>query len=97
MRTQQKIRKIKLILNYIICRNIIITKLNNKYGVPYLYGFYGKPFSRNFENDIANQFGHNVFYNNVLYAYVYYLLEKRINTRILFLMTTYCRVLNEKF
>ena len=22
-----------------------------------------------FENDIANQFGHNVFYNNVLYAY----------------------------
>ena len=22
-----------------------------------------------FENDIANQFGHNLFYNNVLYAY----------------------------
>ena len=22
-----------------------------------------------FENDIANQFGHNVFHNNVLYAY----------------------------
>ena len=46
-----------------------------------------------FKNDIANQFGHNVFYNNVLIGVFYYLLEKRINTRILFLMTTYRRVL----
>ena len=46
-----------------------------------------------FKNDIANQFGHNVFYNNVLIRVFYYLLEKRINTRILFLMTTYRRVL----
>ena len=46
-----------------------------------------------FKNGIANQFGHNVFYNNVLIRVFYYLLEKRINTRILFLMTTYCRVL----
>ena len=45
------------------------------------------------KNDIANQFGHNVFYNNVLIRVFYYLLEKRINTRILFLMTTYRRVL----
>ena len=46
-----------------------------------------------FKNNIANQFGHNVFYNNVLIRVIYYLLEKRINTRILFLMTTYRRVL----
>ena len=46
-----------------------------------------------FENNIANQFWHNVFYNNVLIRVFYYLLEKRINTRILFLMTTYRRVL----
>ena len=46
-----------------------------------------------FKNDIANQFGHHVFYNNVLIRVFYYLLEKRINTRILFLMTTYRRVL----
>ena len=46
-----------------------------------------------FKNDIANQFGHNVFYNNVLIRVFYYLLEKRINTRILFLMTTYRGVL----
>jgi hypothetical protein len=46
-----------------------------------------------FKNDIANQFWHNVFYNNVLILVFYYLLEKRINTRILFLMTTYRRVL----
>ena len=46
-----------------------------------------------FKNDIANQFGHSVFYNNVLIRVFYYLLEKRINTRILFLMTTYRRVL----
>ena len=46
-----------------------------------------------FKNDIANQFGHNVFYKNVLIRVFYYLLEKRINTRILFLMTTYRRVL----
>ena len=46
-----------------------------------------------FKNDIANQFGHNVFYNSVLIRVFYYLLEKRINTRILFLMTTYRRVL----
>ena len=46
-----------------------------------------------FKNDIANQFEHNVFYNNVLIRVFYYLLEKRINTRILFLMTTYRRVL----
>ena len=46
-----------------------------------------------FKNDIANQFGHNVFYNNVLIRVFYYLLEKRINTRILFLVTTYRRVL----
>jgi hypothetical protein len=50
-----------------------------------------------FKNDIANQFGHNVFYNNVLIRVFYYLLEKRINTRILFLMTTYRRVLNYTF
>ena len=31
-----------------------------------------------FKNDIANQFGHNVFYNNVLIRVFYYLLEKRI-------------------
>ena len=47
-----------------------------------------------FKNDMANQFGHNVFYNNVLIRVFYYLLEKRINTRILFLMTTYRRVLD---
>ena len=46
-----------------------------------------------FKNDIADQFGHNVFYNNVLLRVFYYLLEKRINTHILFLMTTYRRVL----
>ena len=46
-----------------------------------------------FKNDIANQFRHNVFYNNVLIRVFYYLSEKRINTRILFLMTTYRRVL----
>ena len=46
-----------------------------------------------FENDISNQFGHNVFYNIVLIRVFYYLLEKRINTRILFLKTTYRRVL----
>ena len=46
-----------------------------------------------FKKDIANQFGHNAFYNNVLIRVFYYLLEKRINTRILFLMTTYRRVL----
>ena len=33
-----------------------------------------------FKNDIANQFGHNVFYNNVLLRVFYYLLEKHINT-----------------
>jgi len=49
-----------------------------------------------FKNDIANQFGHNVFYNNVLIRVFYYLLEKRINTRILFFMTTYRRVLTVK-
>ena len=84
MRTQQTIRKIKLILNYIIF-GIIITKLNNKYGVIFVWIL--------FKNDIANQFGHNVFYNNVLIRVFYYLLEKRFNTRILFLMTTYRRVL----
>ena len=47
-----------------------------------------------FQNDIADQFGLNVFYNNVLIRVFYYLLEKRINTRILFLMTTYRRVLH---
>ena len=47
-----------------------------------------------FKNDIANQFGHNVFYKKVLIRVFYYLLEKRINTRILFLMTTYRRLLN---
>ena len=46
-----------------------------------------------FKNDMANQFGHNVYYNNVLMRVFYYLLEKRINTRILFLMTTHRRVL----
>ena len=46
-----------------------------------------------FKSDIADQFGHNVFYNNVLIRVFYYLLEKRINTRILFFMTTYRRVL----
>ena len=46
-----------------------------------------------FKNDIADQFEHNVFHNNVLIRVFYYLLEKRINTRILFLMTTYRRVL----
>ena len=46
-----------------------------------------------FKNDIANQLGHTVFYNNVLIRVFYYLLEKRINTRILFLTTTYRRVL----
>ena len=46
-----------------------------------------------FKNDIANQFGHNVFYKKVLIRVFYYLLEKRINTRILFLMTTYRRLL----
>ena len=46
-----------------------------------------------FKNDIANQFGQDVFYNNVLIRVFYYLLKKRINTRILFLMTTYRRVL----
>ena len=50
-----------------------------------------------FKNDIANQFGHNVFYNNVLIRVFYYLLGKRINTRILFLMTTYRRVLENSF
>ena len=51
------------------------------------------------DNTVANQFGHNVFYINVLIRSFYYLLEKRINTRILFLMTTYRRVLanGEKF
>ena len=39
-----------------------------------------------FKNDIANQFGHNVLYNNVLIRVFYYLLEKRINTRILVLV-----------
>ena len=47
-----------------------------------------------FKNDIANQFGHNVFYKKVLIRVFYYLLEKRINTRILFLMTTYRRLLD---
>ena len=46
-----------------------------------------------FKSDIADQFGHNVFYNNVLYAYFIICWKKRINTRILFLMTTYRRVL----
>ena len=46
-----------------------------------------------FKNDIANQFGHNVFSKKVLIRVCYYLLEKRINTRILFLMTTYRRLL----
>ena len=46
-----------------------------------------------FKNDIANQFKHNIFYNNVLIRIFYYLLEKRINTHILFLMTTDRRVL----
>ena len=46
-----------------------------------------------FKNDVANQFGHNVFYNNVLIRVFYYLLKKRFNTRILFLVTTYRRVL----
>ena len=46
-----------------------------------------------FKNDIANQFGHNVFYKKVLIRVFYYLLEKRINTRILFFMTTYHRLL----
>ena len=49
-----------------------------------------------FKNDIANQFGHNVFYKKVLIRAFYYLLEKRINTRILFLMTTYRRLLAER-
>ena len=49
--------------------------------------------SSKFKNDIANQFRHNVFYNNVLISVFYYLLEKRIYTRILFLMATYRRVL----
>ena len=48
-----------------------------------------------FKNDIANQFGQNVFYNNVLIRVFYYLLKKRINTRILFLMITYRRVLRK--
>ena len=48
-----------------------------------------------FKNDIANQFGHSVFYNKVLIRVFYYLLEKRINTRILFLMTMYRRVLHK--
>ena len=46
-----------------------------------------------FKNDIANNFWQNVFYNNVLIRVFYYLLKKCINTRILFLMTTYRRVL----
>ena len=46
-----------------------------------------------FKNGIANQFGHNVFYKKVLTRVFYYLLEKRINTRILFLMTKYRRLL----
>ena len=46
-----------------------------------------------FKNIIANPFGHNVFYNNVSIRVFYYLLEIRINTRILFLTTTYRRVL----
>ena len=49
------------------------------------------------KNDIANQIGHNVFYNNVLIRVFYYLLEKRINTRILFWTTTYRRVLMNTF
>ena len=49
-----------------------------------------------FKNDIANQFAPNVFHNNVLIRVFYYLLEKRINTRILFLMTTYRRVLQDR-
>ena len=53
--------------------------------------------SSKFKNDIDNQFGHNVFYNNVLIRVFYYLLEKRINTRILILMTTYRRVLIPKY
>ena len=59
----------------------------------YLYGFFIEYRLSKFKNDIANQFGHNAFYNNVLIRVFYYLLEKRINTRILFLMTTYRRVL----
>ena len=31
-----------------------------------------------FKNDIANQFGHNVFYKKVLIRVFYYLLAKRI-------------------
>ena len=46
-----------------------------------------------FKNDIAIQFGHNVFYKKVLIRVFYYLLKKRINTCILFLMTTYRRLL----
>ena len=84
--TQPKIRKIKLILNYIIF-GIIINKLNYKYGVNICMEFMEYRLSK-FKNDIAN-----VFYNNVLIRIFYYLLEKRINTRILFLMTTYRRVL----
>ena len=49
-----------------------------------------------FKNDIANQFGHNVFYNNVLIRVFYYLLEERIYTRILFLMTKYRRSINAR-
>ena len=37
-----------------------------------------------FKNDIANQFGHNIFLNNVLLHVFYYLLEKRINARFYF-------------
>ena len=35
-----------------------------------------------FKNDIANMFGHNLFYKKVLIRVFHYLLEKRINTRI---------------
>ena len=42
-----------------------------------------------FKNDIANQFGQNVFYNNVLIRVFYYLLKKRIIFILLFVEKTY--------
>ena len=50
VRTQQKIVKIKLILNYIIF-GIMKTKLNNNYGVVYVWLLWNTVYL-NFENDI---------------------------------------------
>ena len=60
-----------------------MTKLNNTYGVIFVWILWNTYRLSKFKNDIANQFGHNVLYNNVLIRVFYYLLENRINTRIL--------------